>query len=93
VTVGGGGASTESLAGLDDVGRGKALFKQYCSACHGVGGEGGAGAVLKGEATRKNHDAVVAFIKNPLAPMPKMYPAPLSDEDVANLATFVETLK
>jgi len=73
--------------------RGKAVFAQYCGACHGKAGEGGVGPALKGEAAKKNAEQVAAFIKNPKSPMPKLYPAPLSDEDVHEVAAFVETLK
>jgi len=71
---------------------GKALFAQYCSACHGQTGEGGVGPALKGEAARKSSEQVVAFIKNPKAPMPKLYPSPLTVGDVDALAGFVQTL-
>jgi len=74
-------------------GHGKAVFAQYCSACHGKEGEGGVGPALKGEAAKKSAEQVAAFIKNPKAPMPKLYPAALSDQDVAEVAAFVETLK
>ena len=74
-------------------GRGKAAFAQYCSACHGASGDGGVGPALKGEAAKKNTTQVADFIKNPVAPMPKLYPAPLSDQDVAEVAAFVESLK
>jgi ubiquinol-cytochrome c reductase cytochrome c subunit len=72
---------------------GKAIFAQYCTACHGKAGEGGVGPALMGEAARKNAEQVAAFIKDPKAPMPKLYPAPLGDQDVADVAAFVETLK
>ena len=73
--------------------RGKAVFAQYCSACHGSGGEGGVGPALKNEAAKKNTGQVADFIKNPLSPMPKLYPAPLSDQDIADVTAFVDTLK
>ena len=66
---------------------------QYCSACHGQTGEGGVGAPLRNESSRKSREQVVAFIKNPKAPMPKLYPSPLTESDVASVAEFVETLK
>jgi len=31
--------------------------------------------------------------REPEAPMPKLYPAPFNDADVADVAAFVETLK
>jgi len=74
---------------------GKAVFAQYCTACHGKAAEGGIGPALTGEAARKNAEQVAAFVKSPTpnGPMPKLYPAPLNDQDVADVATFVETLK
>jgi len=74
-------------------GRGKAVFAQYCSACHGASGDGGVGPALKGEAAKKDAAHVADFIKNPKSPMPKLYPAPLNEKDVADVAAFVETLK
>ncbi len=73
--------------------RGKAIFAQYCSACHGPAGGGGIGPPIKGESAKKNLEEVTAFIKNPKSPMPKLYPAPLSEQDVADVAGFVESLK
>jgi len=72
---------------------GKSVFAQYCSACHGASGEGGIGPALKNEAAKKNAEQVEAFVKNPVSPMPKLYPAPLGDKDVADVAAFVETLR
>lgn len=75
-----------------DAAHGKTLFAANCSACHGAKGEGGVGPKLQGEKSRKNVAGVVAQIKNPAPPMPKLYPSPLSEKDVNDLAAFVETL-
>lgn len=72
---------------------GKAVFAQYCSACHGAAGEGSVGPSLQAESSRKNSGEVAAFIKDPKAPMPKLYPAPLDDQAVTDVAAFVETLR
>jgi alcohol dehydrogenase (cytochrome c) len=72
---------------------GKAIFAQYCSACHGGSGEGSVGPPLKGESAKKNLSQTVAFIKEPKAPMPKLFPAPLREQDVADVAAFVEGLR
>lgn len=72
---------------------GMAIFGQNCSSCHGAAGAGGGiGPTLKGEKTRKDTAAAIAWIKNPVAPMPKLYPAPLSESDVADVAAYVESL-
>jgi alcohol dehydrogenase (cytochrome c) len=72
---------------------GKAVFAKYCSACHGASGEGSVGPSLKGESTKKNLSEAVAFIKDPQAPMPKLFPTPLSEQDVGDVAAFIEALK
>jgi alcohol dehydrogenase (cytochrome c) len=71
---------------------GHALFSQYCSGCHGAAGGGGVGPALTGESSRKDRAQAIAFIKEPIAPMPKLYPTPLSEADVADVATFIESL-
>lgn len=85
-------AAAQGATPTGDPAHGKALFAANCSACHGATGEGGVGPKLQGEKSRKNFAAVVAQIKNPAPPMPKLYPSPLSDKDVNDLAAFVETL-
>ncbi len=76
-----------------NVDHGKAIFGQNCSSCHGAGGKGGGiGPTLIGEKSRKNFAAAVVWIKNPMAPMPKLYPDPLKESDVADVAAYVESL-
>jgi mono/diheme cytochrome c family protein len=78
---------------MGDAKHGAAIFGQNCSSCHGAAGAGGGiGPVLKGEKSRKNYDAAIAWIKNPRQPMPKLYPSTLSESDVADVAAYVETL-
>jgi len=80
-------------ATLGDAVHGKAIFSANCSSCHGATGtEGGVGPSLKNEKSRKNYAQTVAWIKNPQPPMPKLYPAPLSEKDVDDVAAFVQTL-
>lgn len=90
-------ASTASPAATPIVtgnaGAGRQTFAANCSACHGATGvEGGVGPSLKNERSRKNLAAAIAWIKDPQPPMPKLYPAPLTDADVANLAAYVVSL-
>ncbi|MGH8362730.1 MAG: c-type cytochrome, partial [Gammaproteobacteria bacterium] len=73
--------------------RGQQIFAANCSVCHGAHGEGGVGPSLQDEAARKNLDEVIAWIKDPKPPMPKLYPRPLSEADVQAVAAYVETLK
>lgn len=76
-----------------DAANGKKLYAANCAPCHGATGtEGGVGPSLKGEKAKKDQAAAVAWIKDPKAPMPKLYPSPLSAKDVDDVAAYVESL-
>jgi mono/diheme cytochrome c family protein len=78
---------------VGDAAHGKAIFKEKCEVCHGVGGVGGGvGPALIHEKKRKNLTEAIAWIKNPRSPMPKYYPAELDEKGVADVAAFVESL-
>jgi mono/diheme cytochrome c family protein len=80
-------------ASLGDPAHGQQIFNQNCSSCHGQDGAGGGvGPPLKDEKSRKNFKGAVAWIENPKPPMPKLYPQPLSETDVADVAAYIETL-
>jgi mono/diheme cytochrome c family protein len=88
-------AATAAASGgaMGDATHGKAIFTANCSTCHGATGtEGGVGPSLKGEKSRKNYEQAIAWIKNPQPPMPKLYPSPLSEKDVDDVAAYVESL-
>ncbi len=85
--------STGGAPPAADPAHGKEIFSQNCSSCHGADGtQGGVGPSLKGEKSRKDTPAAIAWIKNPVSPMPKLYPAPLDEKDVADVAAYVESL-
>lgn len=76
-----------------DAARGAQIFAENCAVCHGsTGREGGSGPALAGEHRRKDTAAAIAWIKDPAPPMPKLYPMPLSEQDVADVAAYVEKL-
>jgi mono/diheme cytochrome c family protein len=76
-----------------DAANGKTIYAQNCAACHGATGvEGGVGPSLHNERSRKTPAQVDAWIRNPVPPMPKLYPAPLSEADVADVTAFIDTL-
>jgi mono/diheme cytochrome c family protein len=76
-----------------DPAHGKEIFSQNCSSCHGADGAGGGiGPSLKGEKARKDLPKTIAWIKNPQPPMPKLYPSPLGEKDVADVAAYVQSL-
>lgn len=86
-------ASPATVAAAGDPSKGEAIFSANCASCHGAAGAGGGvGPSLKGEKSRKDTAAAIVWIKNPMAPMPKLYPSPLSEKDVADVASYVETL-
>ncbi len=72
----------------------KTIFAANCPSCHRATGAdgGGGGPSLSNEKSRKNQAAAVAWIKNPQPPMPKLYPSPLSEKDVSDVAAYVESL-
>ncbi|HEY5341113.1 MAG TPA: cytochrome c [Candidatus Aquilonibacter sp.] len=79
-------------AGAGTAPHGAVIYSANCASCHGASGQGGIGPALRGENARKNAGAVAAFIKNPAAPMPKLYPGLLNENDVAAVAGYVEAL-
>lgn len=78
---------------MGDVAHGKQVFTQFCAVCHGAGGEGGQGPSLKNESSRKDFAQAKAWIEKPAPPMPELYPMPLNEKDVKDVAAFVETLQ
>jgi mono/diheme cytochrome c family protein len=74
-----------------DIERGRELYAQNCSACHGATGEGGTGKSLKSLSGRLTFDATVQWLENPKPPMPKLFPNPLSEEAVRDIAAFIRT--
>jgi mono/diheme cytochrome c family protein len=86
-------AASGGKAIVGDATHGKQIFTQNCAQCHGADGtQGGVGPSLKDEKSKKDTAAAVAWIKNPQPPMPKLYPSPLDEKDVADVAAYVESL-
>ena len=87
------GSSAKGTTAMGDAGRGKTIFGEKCASCHGASGtEGGVGPSLKGEKSRKNLEQTIAWIHNPAPPMPKLWPSPLNDKDVADVSAYVQSL-
>jgi mono/diheme cytochrome c family protein len=85
--------STAVAAASGDAAHGKVVYTQNCAGCHGATGkEGGVGPSLTNEKSKKDDAATIAWIKNPQPPMPKLYPSPLSEKDVDDVAAYVQTL-
>ena len=76
-----------------NVANGRAVFARECLACHGRDGSGGpVGPALRGEHVRRSAAAVRSIIVNPQMPMPKLYPAELSESDLRDVTAYVESL-
>lgn len=86
-------ASATTAQPLGNRSRGAEVFRANCAACHTANGAaGGVGPSLQHEKQRKNYDQTVAWIEQPDPPMPKLYPSPLSEKDVEDVAAYVQSL-
>jgi mono/diheme cytochrome c family protein len=86
-------ARTQASPTIPSASRGAALFSQNCAVCHGDRGAGARlGPPLIGIGKRKTQDAIRIAIEHPDPPMPKLYPARLSKQDLNDLTAFVESL-
>lgn len=71
--------------------RGRAVYVRECAACHGEAGAGGA----IGPQLKSRHGSLArieSFVRDPEPPMPKLYPARLTDADVRDVSRYVESL-
>lgn len=85
-------AAPAAGTGSGDAVHGHQIYAANCAACHGATGQGGVGPNLHGERTRKDMAAAIAWIKHPTLPMPALFPSPLSEKDVDDVAAYVESL-
>jgi mono/diheme cytochrome c family protein len=85
-------ASAAPAIALGDPVHGHQVYSQNCAACHGASAQGGVGPSLRGERSRKDTAAAIAWIKHPKLPMPTLYPNPLSEKDVDDVAAYIESL-
>jgi mono/diheme cytochrome c family protein len=77
-----------------DATRGKLVFNTNCATCHGADGRsGGVGPSLIDENERQDLQRTIVWIENPNPPMPTLYPSPLSEHDVEDVAAFVQTIR
>jgi alcohol dehydrogenase (cytochrome c) len=68
---------------------GQRLYGQVCQACHGPDGNMIADKKLTNLKARQNLAQTIEYIKNPKAPMPKMFPDLLDEKSVTAVATWV----
>ncbi|HXR91831.1 MAG TPA: PQQ-binding-like beta-propeller repeat protein [Steroidobacteraceae bacterium] len=83
------GAGAGAGAGAANIANGRKLYNQVCVSCHGPDGNMIADHKLSNLKARLDRAATIRFIKDPKAPMPKLYPDLLSEQNVTDVATFV----
>jgi mono/diheme cytochrome c family protein len=66
------------------------LYSQICVDCHGPNGNLIGGHELSTLKSRRDLADTIAFIKNPKAPMPKLYPSLLNEQSVTDVAAYVQ---
>jgi mono/diheme cytochrome c family protein len=77
-----------------DAEHGRQVFNTNCSTCHGVDGRsGGVGPPLIDENQRQDLARTIVWIQNPDPPMPKLYPSPLDEREVEDIAAYVQTIR
>ncbi|SAK95564.1 Cytochrome c-551 precursor [Caballeronia catudaia] len=81
-----------AVAASGDSAHGKQLFNRYCVVCHGAAGSGGLGPSLKKIESRLSGPQIAHQITEPRAAMPRLYPAPLTEDDVRDVVSYVQTL-
>jgi len=87
------GIRSSGRAYAGDVDRGALVFATNCATCHGAGGRaGGVGPSLIDESERQDLARTIVWIENPDPPMPKLYPSPLTERDVEDVAAFVQSI-
>lgn len=91
--VGCGEGGRRQDASVTDQDHGRAVYAANCAVCHGATGlEGGLGPSLRDEKSRMDLSRTMSWIKDPKPPMPKLYPENLTDDDVRDVAQYVNSL-
>jgi mono/diheme cytochrome c family protein len=89
----GAAAGTGATLGGDRI-TGAEIYRTNCSTCHGpTGVEGGVvGPSLRHESMRMDYGATVSWVEDPEPPMPHLYPKFLTDQQVRDVAAYVDSL-
>jgi PQQ-dependent dehydrogenase (methanol/ethanol family) len=68
---------------------GRRLYGQVCASCHGEDGNFIADHKLSTLAARRDLASTIDYVKNPKAPMPKMFPDLLNEQSVVDVSTWI----
>jgi alcohol dehydrogenase (cytochrome c) len=85
---------TQGAAESPDGARGKTLYMQLCSGCHGPDGNRIPGRDLKQMAGQMSAAALIAYVRAPAGQMPRVFAEPRTAEDerdLRDIAAFVTT--
>jgi len=71
---------------------GEKIYATNCAACHNAAGTGGIGPNLHATPAHMSLAQTITFIEKPPAgTMPKLFPAPLSDAQVRQVAAYIRS--
>jgi PQQ-dependent dehydrogenase (methanol/ethanol family) len=82
-------AAAAGSAGAPSIAAGRRLYSQVCVACHGPDGNMIADHKLANLAARRDLASTIAYVKDPKAPMPKMFPDLLGEQSIIDVAQFI----
>jgi len=87
--TGSAGAAASGPAGAPSLANGRKLYGQICMSCHGADGNLIGDHKLANLKPRRDLPATIAYIKDPKAPMPKLYPDLINEQSVIDVANFL----
>ncbi|MEP7246778.1 MAG: PQQ-binding-like beta-propeller repeat protein [Gammaproteobacteria bacterium] len=75
--------------GSANVASGRKLYSQICASCHGPDGNQLAAHKLSTLGSRRDRAATVSYIKDPKAPMPKLFPDLINEQNVVDVTAYL----
>jgi alcohol dehydrogenase (cytochrome c) len=77
----------------EDAVNGRSLYLANCGLCHGADGRNVQGIDLQTVKERKSARQLIDWIKNPVPPMPKVFPEPMDADDEADICDIAAYLR
>jgi alcohol dehydrogenase (cytochrome c) len=81
--------ATNVMGAVRGTENGRRLYGQVCQSCHGPDGNMIAEHKLGNLRARRDLASTIAYLKNPKAPMPKLFPDLLDEKSVTDVATWL----
>jgi mono/diheme cytochrome c family protein len=69
--------------------KGRKVYEQICSSCHGPNGNLVAGHELSTLGKRRDRASTLGYIKDPKSPMPKLYPNLLDEQSLKDVTSYI----